>query len=561
MQQPQPAAPVARTTVHGIVRNAATGEPLPRALVRIEGDADTGTLTDGEGRFELVGVPVGPQTIQLRKPGFLDRPYASEDAGYQDTGPAHSVLVAAEMPELSFTLTPTSVIHGHIELSTGDPAQAITVTLLKQMIRNGRAIWMQNGSTKTNGSGAYRFAGLPAGVYALFTQPAMESEPATATQAAGAKVALSGYPSLFYPEARDFSDATRIYLKSGEQAEANMRLTLEPFYNVSVTAILPNGKPLTGNNASEGAQFTVLILDAAGHQLPYTAQFNRETHSLQANLPDGIYSLRVVALFIEPNHTSQENLTGRVISEPALFSGFTEFSVEGHTVANLRIPLAPDSGFPIHLRIVRTTKQSSANASQPLYFMVTVRGTDAGEALTGNDRGEPIAVDAGLDLLQLRSTGPGPHWLSTEVNDRNLCVDSFNAGAINLAREPLNVALGSSPPPMELTLRDDCAKLALTLPLMLSQFLPGDEPFYTVYIVPDFDTTVDIPPMNMHPSSGATLTVDGLTPGSYHVYAFNHPVRLEYRNPAVLAALPTPGQTVTLSAGATSSLVLEVPGQ
>jgi hypothetical protein len=65
----------------------------------------------------------------------------------------------------------------------------------------------------------------------------------------------------------------------------------------------------------------------------------------------------------------------------------------------------------------------------------------------------------------------------------------------------------------------------------------------------------------MHPSSGATLTVDGLTPGNYHVYAFNHPVRLEYRNPAVLAALPTPGQAVTLSAGATSSLVLEVPGQ
>jgi hypothetical protein len=170
-------------------------------------------------------------------------------------------------------------------------------------------------------------------------------------------------------------------------------------------------------------------------------------------------------------------------------------------------------------------------------------------------------VDAGLDLLQLRSTGPGPHWLSTEVNDRNLCVDSFNAGAINLAREPLNVALGSSPPPMELTLRDDCAKLALTLPPMLSQFLPGDEPFYTVYIVPDFDTTVDIPPMNMHPSSGATLTVDGLTPGSYHVYAFNHPVRLEYRTPAILAALPTPGQAVMLSAGATTNLTLEIPGQ
>jgi hypothetical protein len=140
-------------------------------------------------------------------------------------------------------------------------------------------------------------------------------------------------------------------------------------------------------------------------------------------------------------------------------------------------------------------------------------------------------------------------------------VDSFSAGGVNLAREPLNVALGASPPPMELTLRDDCARLALTLPPMLSAFLPGDEPFYTVYVVPDFDTTADIPPMTIHPSSGSTLNVDGLTPGSYHVYTFDRPVRLEYRNPAVLAALPTPGQQVTLSPASTTNLMLEIPGQ
>jgi len=167
----------------------------------------------------------------------------------------------------------------------------------------------------------------------------------------------------------------------------------------------------------------------------------------------------------------------------------------------------------------------------------------------------------GPDQLEMYSAEPGPHWISTEVNDRSLCVDSFSAGGVNLAREPLNVALGASPPPMELTLRDDCAKLALTLPPALADFLPGEEPFYTVYVVPDFDTTADIPPMTVHPSSGATLTVDGLTPGSYHVYVFNEPVRLEYRNPAVLAALPTPGQQVSLSPGTTGNLMLEVPAR
>jgi len=69
----------------------------------------------------------------------------------------------------------------------------------------------------------------------------------------------------------------------------------------------------------------------------------------------------------------------------------------------------------------------------------------------------------------------------------------------------------------------------------------------------------DIPPMTVHPSSGPTLTLDGIAPGSYHVYTFDTPVHLEYRNPAVLSALPKAGQAVTVVEASTSSLTLEVP--
>jgi hypothetical protein len=172
---------------------------------------------------------------------------------------------------------------------------------------------------------------------------------------------------------------------------------------------------------------------------------------------------------------------------------------------------------------------------------------------------DATAIDAEAEFLQMK--GAGPLWLSAGAREKSLCVDSFSAGGMNLAREPLNVALGASPPPMELTLRDDCAKLTLALPPALSEFLPGDEPFYTVYVVPDFDTTADIPPVNMHASSGPTLTMEGLTPGNYHVYVFDRPVRLEYRNPEAIKALPKSGQPVTLTAGTTANLVLEVPGR
>jgi hypothetical protein len=559
--------------VHGVVRNAATGAPLPRTLVRIEG-GEIAALTDGEGRFELTGVAVGPQIIRLRKPGFLDRPYASEDMGYQNDGPAHSVLVVAEMPDLNFKLTPTSAIHGRIELSTGDPAQGIQITLLKQMIRDGRAVWTQNGSTKTNGSGAYRFAGLPAGVYALYTQPTLESEPVTAIAAPGAKVARNGYPSVFYPEAREFSGAARIRLKAGDQVEANLLLTLEPFYAVKAAAILPNGKPYSENDHTRkliSESFSpitqVIVLDTAGNRLAYEAQYDQRTQSFQVFLPDGVYTLFVVVSSDDTNYSVNRKPNGHAIPEVSNQSGFTEFSVDGNAITNLKIPLAQKPNWLIHLRILQSSSQTSSSLNHNLNSVVTIPSINAGEAPMDNGFmiNSPVFASTtqmtGPDQLEMYSAEPGPHWISTEVNDRSLCVDSFSAGGVNLAREPLNVALGASPPPMELTLRDDCAKLALTLPPALADFLPGEEPFYTVYVVPDFDTTADIPPMTVHPSSGATLTVDGLTPGSYHVYVFNEPVRLEYRNPAVLAALPTPGQQVSLSPGTTGNLMLEVPAR
>ena len=561
MQAPAANAPEsAVTTVHGVVRNAATGEPLPRALVRIEGDAETGTLTDSEGRFELPGVPVGPQMIQIRKPGFHDRPYASEDVGYQGDGPAHNVLLVAEMPDLDFALSPISAIRGRVELSTGDPGQGITLTLLKQMVRNGRAVWAQNGTAKTNGDGAYRFANLPAGVYALYTQPTLESEPAVAVSAPGAKIVREGYASVFYPGVREFSGATHIRLRAGQQSEANLLLTPEPFYTVTATAILPNGKPYTGNSASDGAQLSaIMVLDSADRETGFGKRFDQVTRTFQTNLPDGIYTFLVRAELGKTNFQGQFDPGGRN-GEHTPLTGLAEFSVDGHPVTNLTMPLAIAPSWPIHLHAVRTNAHANSNPSEELQNLVTVTATDAVEAPADGTSAEARAGYAGSsDLLELNPVRIGPNWISTEVNDRSLCVDSFTAGGINLAREPLNVALGASPPPMELTLRDDCAKLALTLPPALSEFLPGDEPFYTVYVVPDFDTTADIPPMNMHPSSGTTLTVDGLTPGNYHVYVFDRPVRLEYRNLEVIAALPKPGQAVTLTAGSTSNLVLEVP--
>jgi len=548
-----------RAPVHGIVRNAVTGEPLARALVQIEGDAETGTLTDGEGRFEIPGVPLGPQTFRIVKPGYRDRPYASEENGLQADGPAHSVLVTDQTPELVFALAPDCAIRGHIELSSGDPATGMTIVLLKQVIRLGRAVWTVENSARANGDGAYRFGGLPDGVYVVYTQPALESEPAVSVVASGsaANVARSGYPAVFYPDARDLADAQRIRVSGGAQAQADFSLAMEPFYPVNALDASQNISTVAGR-AEPRAGYIAGVMDASGHELPYSAQYDENTHCIQADLPDGTYVL-VLRAFSHPDLQGvADHLMGKIGGRPGALAGEVQFTVAGHPVTGLRVPLSPPPPATVRLRLIHSADNPApAITSSNAMDLVNLNLDPAGGVLA-NGFDTVWSMDDGADFITFTAQ-PGSYWLSAYLPRKGLCAGALSAGSANLAHEPLTFSLAAAPAPMDLVLRDDCATLALTLPQALATFLPGEEPFYTVYVVPDFDTLQDIPPMTVHPSSGPTLTLDSLIPGSYHVYTFDSPVHLEYRTSAVLAALPIPGQPVTLTAATTSSLVLEVP--
>ena len=87
----------------------------------------------------------------------------------------------------------------------------------------------------------------------------------------------------------------------------------------------------------------------------------------------------------------------------------------------------------------------------------------------------------------------------------------------------------------------------------------GEEPAFSIYVVPDFDSTVDVPTLNLRPSDGGSITLDNLTPGNYHVYTFAASVELEYHNPDALAALGNRGKAVTLEPSSTSTLIVEAP--
>jgi hypothetical protein len=521
-------------TLQGEVTNAVTGEPLARALVQIEGDAGAGALTASDGRYALPDVPLGPQVIAVRKPGFRDGPAASGPLVVDpEIGPAHTVWVAAQMPDVNFALTPTAAIRGAIELSTGDPAAGMVVNLARRTVQQGRSIWQLAATTKTNSDGAYRFAGLAEGDYIVSTDPAMDSDGAATVMAPGrgAAVARQGYAAVFYPDARQPSGAQRITLHPGDQADAELNLTLEPFHAVIATALLP------ASLKSGDGTYIAAVLDQSGRQLAYNAQYDSQTHTVQALLPDGTYTLMLTA-------------TGLGAGAQTML-GATDVSVAGHAVSGLRIPVAPLQSAPVQLNLQGSGAATNQNGLTAVMLSPATGWIDDGMMVayaTGSAPGpmKTATAQAGVYLVHAH---PQQGW----------CESSFTAGGANLARERLLIGPSGGAASMQLTLRDDCARLTLHLPQELSLPAGGEEQFYTVYVVPSFDSTTDVEPITLRPSTGGTFALSNLIPGDYRVYTFAQPVRLEYRNPEVMAALPVDAQTVTLGPGAATDLTVEVP--
>src|SRR5579863_134082 len=481
--------PGALTSVHGVVRIGASGDPLSRALVRINGDASTGVLTDGEGRFEIGDVPEGPQLFQVMKPGFLDHEETGANAISENPHSyAHNVMVVPQMGDLIFTMERVNSIQGQVQLSTGDVAEGIQVTLLRRTVQDGRVVWQTDAGAKTNIDGIYRFGELSDGLYAVYTQPAMDSDTATnlIETGSGNQVARQGYASTFYPDARDLAGAAKIGVAGGEQAQANISLTLEPFHPVIAAATLPR----FGGGAADN--LAVQVTDAQGHSLPYPAQYDAATHTAQANLPDGAYTFQA-SLQSNPSHlqsisTSEAEGMNLPSISPRTVRGEVSFAVAGRAVSGLKIPLSESGSNSIQLIMTRNPNGGATAANPSIHVTLTQTGGWLDDGMVGI-----FAEGSGLAPLQTQHPPPGSYWVHTAIDSKTVCESSFTAGGASLAREPLVIPASGTTAPLVLSLRDDCAALTLTLPASMG-LAAGMEPYYTVYVVPDFDSTEDVIP-------------------------------------------------------------------
>ncbi|HTB96492.1 MAG TPA: carboxypeptidase-like regulatory domain-containing protein [Terracidiphilus sp.] len=545
-------APGTTATLHGVVVNAATGEPVPRVLVRLTSGRALGALTDGDGRFAISGVPTGVQTFDVQKPGFGGTVAMTDFL----VPTSHTVRVAAEMADVRFPLAPLNALDGQVTLSTGDPAVSVGVTLLRQTVQAGRASWSEVDRRQSTPDGRFRFSGLDDGVYLLMSRPVFDNGPADAPSCSGqSPTEVSGYPVTFYGGTADIGGAARLVLRGGQTGHANMTLTTAQFHEVQVT---PTRAPVGGP-----WQFSGALEDPDGVQLEYPLRQDEKTHVFCAYLPDGNYVLTATATM---NGVAERFVRSMVreANRNRTLTGMLNLSMEGHAELRLRVPLGSGTGTPVHIHY-------EPAAPAPTSGNAGVEGQGEGDPVTlaavrvnglgAKGDGGIVMSTEGSEDAELGMLSPGRYWIGAATSRRGTCLGAATTGGQSLAHTPWVAGPSGAGEGIEVVVRTDCAKLTLQLTGGLAGEMPGEDRTLFYSVIPAFDFVGDLREGVLQATGDRTARLEDLTPGTYRIYTFTTPHVIEFQNPEALERLGGPSQEVTLEPNGSANVVLEAPTQ
>lgn len=555
-------------SIHGVVINSVTHEPIDRALV-FSADNRFGTLTNSEGRFEFAlakSDPANPGTdrpysLSARKPGFLNdqhQPFTN----FPNYGPFDG------SKDLTLKLTPEAVLAGTVTLPTSEAPDSMTVELFRRQVQDGRARWVQVGASRSMSDGQFRFADLQAGSYKLLTSELLDTDPVSNDpvntdpanndpvnndpalsegDASGGRGRLFGYPPVYYQGAADFESASLIQLAAGQTQTVNLSLVQQEYYRVKVPVVVP------GSDQPEyGLQLTVC---AHGHKGPgFSLGHNPAHHAIEGMLPSGAYT--VEATVFRPNGTSM--------------TGLQTITSKGGPIDGPTMVLAPNALIAVNVKEEFTTVDqrtfatvSSGSPSMLLkgprsYLNVTLETADD----FGTDRNASLRnpTGPGDESMVIEGASAGSYWV--KVYSSRGYAASIHSGNLDLLHQPLVVGAGGATAPIEITMRDDTAEISGTVEGATGS-AQGTGSVGTgqsrahIYCIPLGDSSGNFTEVGVQPDG--SFDYPGVPPGAYRLLAFDGtPEEIEYRNPEAMQAYDAKGVVVHLAGGQKERVTLPV---
>jgi hypothetical protein len=157
---------------------------------------------------------------------------------------------------------------------------------------------------------------------------------------------------------------------------------------------------------------------------------------------------------------------------------------------------------------------------------------------------------------QITVNQPGRYWIEAQAFPPAY-IASISAGGVDLGSNPLTVMAGSTPPTVEVTLRNDSGTITGEINSQAaSGAAVGERPQVWIYAIPLFSTAEQI--RSVMPNPDGHFSCYGIAPGSYRVVACDSAQEIDFHTPEGLAAWSGKGQTISVEASSSVSVQLDV---
>jgi hypothetical protein len=491
------ASTVIPSTVFGQVINAATGAPIPRALVRLN---DRAVLTDHDGKFRFEQNTAAAANILVTKPGF------SATTEMQDGGNLY--LQGAQLgAALELRLYPEALLTGTVLGPDGAPLPRIAVTALRSFWEDTGHRWLLVGQDQTDSHGNFRLP-EPAGEYRLETRYSpLERNTGEAVLPVMVPAGSSSGTS------QGTSQVIRVH--AGEELHFELRPVVSPTHTVTITTESSAGRAFMGISARS----------SNGSTLQVNPQMSGPGGETKIQLPPGTYTLMARRNNAESPEQAETTVT-----------------VPDHDISGVALQFAPIPSIPIEL-IVDSSGTSDKNQPPTVPQLGLV---------LQSDEVDPARVDSSVGPSNRRdqsfvfTTPPGSYRLQSRSSGA-WYIQAASYGDADLLRQELVVAPGAAGTPIRLVVGD-------RREFARNGELNGSAAACWVYLIPG---GVNASVISLRSSGSGNYAAPHLPPGSYQAIAFERRHSANYRDAASLAPFTGHVGSVTVNAGDKQTLNLE----
>jgi protocatechuate 3,4-dioxygenase beta subunit len=520
-------------SVSGQVSNAATGEPVRRAMVSLRridmspgvtniqittdaaGQFSNTASTDAAGQFSISGIAPGKYRLSAERSGFINAQYGAR--GPNKPGTLLTLEPGQKSSDLSMRLTPQGVIAGRVLDEEGEPVANVDVQVLRQQYMQGRKQMARTGGASTNDLGEYRVFGLPPGRYyvsANFRQNGMQPQ------------ADDEYVTTFFPRTTDPAAAAPMDVAPGAQLR-NIDIPLAKMHTVTVRGhVTAEVRSLAGGDTPQrpnlnvmlSARSTAIVGGGFARGAPVTPEGTFEFRSVTA----GSYFL-IGAL----------NITGRALSARL------PIEVGGSNLEGLSLTIR--GGVPVTGR-VRVEGETTASLAQ---VRLNLLPAEPGAIQFGPMPTQQLKEDG---AFQMDDVATDRYMVSVNGLPEGFYVKSVRSANVDVTAQGLDVA-GASPAALDVVLSPNAAQVTGTVldpktqkaaPMMMVVMVPQEkerrdrESFYRT-------STTDL---------SGQFTFKSVPPGEYRVYSWEEVDYGAWMDPDFLKPLESRGEPVSLQESA-----------